>query len=131
MNQKIMSGYSADRLKDYKVRASCGHVEVRKMREGTAGVPFDPTAEFQIDAPRGMPCRACVEAAPPGESAGSIGQINRLRKENGAVAATRVASIGYPGEKGLTRAKEECTRRERELASAGIHAEIKKGLDNG
>lgn len=43
--------------KPFKVRASCGHIEVRRMREATAGVPF--TEETVIEAPRGRACGVC------------------------------------------------------------------------
>ena len=50
-----------DSVKPFKVRASCGHVEVRKMRESTAGVPYTP--ETILDAPNGRACPTC-EAMP-------------------------------------------------------------------
>jgi len=44
----------------FKVRASCGHIVVRRMREATAGVPF--TEETVLDAPNGRACDACEAA---------------------------------------------------------------------
>jgi hypothetical protein len=58
-NVKVTSGFVGERLQPYKVRTSCGHVVVRMMRPATAGVEFDAAAEFQIDAPGGMPCAHC------------------------------------------------------------------------
>jgi len=55
----VTSGFIGERLQAYKVRTSCGHVVVRMMRPATAGVAFDAAAEFQIDAPGGMPCAHC------------------------------------------------------------------------
>lgn len=71
-------------LRPYKVKASCGHVEVRKMRETTAGVAFDPAAEYQLDRPNGMPCPACTnDSIARGENPGSCENIMRLRGEAG------------------------------------------------
>jgi hypothetical protein len=59
-----------DRVQPFKVRASCGHVEVRPMRAATAGVPYSP--DVILDAPKGRACEACEArqkqkaAAPPG-----------------------------------------------------------------
>lgn len=58
----------ADRCMPFRVRTSCGHVVIRKMREGTAGRPYD--VHTIIEAPNGAPCMAC-EA----RSRGSIVQI--------------------------------------------------------
>ena len=44
----------------YKVRTSCGHIVIRKMRAETAGVPY--TEEVVIEAPRGRPCEPCLAA---------------------------------------------------------------------
>lgn len=44
-------------IKPFQVRASCGHVVIRKMRESTAGVTYAP--DIVIDAPRGRACPAC------------------------------------------------------------------------
>lgn len=46
-----------DSTKPYKVRASCGHIDVRPMRESTAGVPYSEAVV--LDAPNGAPCREC------------------------------------------------------------------------
>lgn len=43
--------------KPFKVRASCGHIVIRKMREATAGVPY--TDETVLDAPNGRACDEC------------------------------------------------------------------------
>ena len=49
--------------KPYRVRTSCGHVVIRKMREATAGVPYAP--EVLLEAPEGLPCPACQAGQPP------------------------------------------------------------------
>ena len=41
----------------FKVRASCGHIVIRRMREATAGVPYTP--ETILDAPNGSECDTC------------------------------------------------------------------------
>ncbi len=41
----------------FKVRTSCGHIVIRKMRESTAGVPYTP--DTVLDAPNGRPCPDC------------------------------------------------------------------------
>jgi hypothetical protein len=46
-----------DGTKPYKVRTSCGHIVIRRMREATAGVPFTP--DTIIEAPGGRPCEEC------------------------------------------------------------------------
>jgi len=46
-----------DRVQPFKVRASCGHVEVRSMRAATAGVPYSP--DVILEAPNGRACDAC------------------------------------------------------------------------
>jgi hypothetical protein len=51
----------AQRVKPYWVRMACGHFEVRKMREATAGMPWDEDAVVKSDAPCGL-CRG--DAAP-------------------------------------------------------------------
>ena len=51
-------------VKPFKVRASCGHVVIRKMREATAGVPYTP--ETILDAPNGRACDACEIAQAEG-----------------------------------------------------------------
>lgn len=45
-----------DACQPFKVRGSCGHIVIRKMREATAGVPYTP--ETILEAPNG---RACEE----------------------------------------------------------------------
>ncbi len=47
----------------FKVRASCGHIDIRRMREATAGVPYTP--ETILDAPNGRACKECEERAKP------------------------------------------------------------------
>jgi hypothetical protein len=46
-----------DATKPYKVRARCGHIVIRRMREATAGVPFSETVV--LDAPNGRECDEC------------------------------------------------------------------------
>lgn len=48
-----------DSVKPFKVRASCGHIVIRKMREATAGVPYTP--ETVLDAPNGRACPDCED----------------------------------------------------------------------
>ena len=45
----------------FKVRTSCGHIVIRRMREETAGVPY--TDATVLDAPNGAPCSECEAAA--------------------------------------------------------------------
>jgi hypothetical protein len=49
-----------DSVQPFKVRASCGHIVIRKMREATAGVKYTP--EVILDAPRGRACDECEKA---------------------------------------------------------------------
>jgi hypothetical protein len=51
----VTSGFVAQ-VKPYRVRMTCGHVEIRKMREATAGIPWTETAE--VLAPYAQ-CAAC------------------------------------------------------------------------
>ena len=44
-------------VKPFKVRASCGHILIRPMREATAGQRYSP--DVVIDAPKGRACDAC------------------------------------------------------------------------
>jgi len=44
-------------VKPFKVRASCGHTVIRKMREATAGVPY--TEDTILEAPNGRACNEC------------------------------------------------------------------------
>lgn len=53
---RVTSGY-VDRVQPYRVRASCGHIVIRPMREATAGVPF--SEDVVLDAPHGRACEAC------------------------------------------------------------------------
>lgn len=53
---KVESRY-VDTCKPFKVRTSCGHIVIRKMREATAGVPW--SEGVVIEAPGGRPCDAC------------------------------------------------------------------------
>jgi hypothetical protein len=46
-----------DSVKPFQVRASCGHVVTRKMREATAGVAYTP--DVILDAPNGRACPTC------------------------------------------------------------------------
>lgn len=62
------SAASGDPSHSFRVRASCGHVDVRQMRESVAGVAFDSAAEWQLDAPNGRRCAACRTASPRGDS---------------------------------------------------------------
>lgn len=41
----------------FKVRASCGHIVIRRMREATAGVAY--TEETVLEAPNGRACDTC------------------------------------------------------------------------
>lgn len=53
-----MSGTKiVDACQPFKVRASCGHIVIRKMREATAGVPYTP--ETVLEAPNGRACEEC------------------------------------------------------------------------
>lgn len=54
--------YTPKGMHRYKVKMTCGHIEERLMRPATAGVTFDPNAEFQVEAPYAK-CRACRAAA--------------------------------------------------------------------
>ncbi len=47
--------------KPFKVRASCGHIVIRRMREATAGVPY--TEDTVLDAARGRACDDCEAKA--------------------------------------------------------------------
>jgi hypothetical protein len=49
-----------DSCKPFKVRASCGHIVIRKMREATAGVPYTP--ETILEAHQGRACEQCETA---------------------------------------------------------------------
>jgi hypothetical protein len=49
--------YVSDTTLPYSVRASCGHIVIRRMRPSTAGIPYTPT--LVIDRPNGAPCRDC------------------------------------------------------------------------
>ena len=51
----VTSNY-AERTQIYKVRMVCGHIENRRMRPATAGVPWTP--DTIIDAPTAK-CAAC------------------------------------------------------------------------
>jgi hypothetical protein len=46
-----------DATQPYRVRTSCGHIVIRRMRPSTAGAPFTP--ETVIEAPNGRPCEDC------------------------------------------------------------------------
>jgi len=51
------NGAVIDSVKPFNVRASCGHIVIRKMREATAGVAYTP--DVILDAPNGRACDAC------------------------------------------------------------------------
>lgn len=51
-----------DVTKPYKVRASCGHLTIRRMREATAGILW--SEDVVIDAPNGAPCPDCATVSP-------------------------------------------------------------------
>lgn len=53
---KVTSGW-LETTKPFKVRTSCGHIVIRRMREATAGVPF--TEDTVLEAPNGRPCEQC------------------------------------------------------------------------
>jgi hypothetical protein len=55
--QALFSSAIAESTRPYKVRASCGHIVARPMREATAGVPYAP--DVVIEAPKGRACDAC------------------------------------------------------------------------
>lgn len=44
-----------ERTQVYQVRMSCGHIEQRRMRPATAGMPWSPTAVVQA----GAKCACC------------------------------------------------------------------------
>jgi hypothetical protein len=46
-----------DSVKPFKVRASCGHIVIRPMREATAGLAYAP--DVVLEAPNGRACPAC------------------------------------------------------------------------
>ena len=47
-------------VQPFKVRASCGHIVIRKMREATAGVAYSDSVI--LDAPNGRACEECEKA---------------------------------------------------------------------
>jgi hypothetical protein len=51
------NGAVIEACQPFKVRASCGHIVIRKMREATAGVPY--TEDVVLEAPNGRACDAC------------------------------------------------------------------------
>jgi hypothetical protein len=46
---------AGDKTQVYKVRMTCGHIEDRRMRPATAGVPWSPEAIVHA----GAECKAC------------------------------------------------------------------------
>lgn len=48
---------AGEQTQPYKVRTSCGHIVIRRMRPATAGVPY--STDVVIDAPGGRPCPEC------------------------------------------------------------------------
>jgi len=64
--------------KPFKVRASCGHIVIRKMREATAGVPY--TEETILEAPNGRACPDC-EAKPRNTTPQEAAIMLRLAQE--------------------------------------------------
>jgi hypothetical protein len=57
----IVTSRIADTVRPFKVRASCGHIVVRKMRAATAGVPY--SEDVVLNAPNGRACDACEAKA--------------------------------------------------------------------
>ena len=55
--RSLFTSEIAQSVKPYKVRASCGHIVIRPMREATAGVPYSP--DVVLDALRGRACDEC------------------------------------------------------------------------
>jgi hypothetical protein len=55
--QALFTSAIAESVRPYKVRASCGHIVLRPMREATARVPYSP--DVVLDAPKGRACDAC------------------------------------------------------------------------
>jgi len=53
----LVTSTFAEQVKPYNVRASCGHIVVRKMREAVAGVPYSEAVV--LEAPNGRACDAC------------------------------------------------------------------------
>ena len=53
----VVTSAIADTVQPFKVRASCGHIVVRKMRAATAGVPY--SEDVVLNAPNGRACDAC------------------------------------------------------------------------
>ncbi len=60
---KIQVGRTAkiESTMPFKVRASCGHIVIRRMREATAGVPF--SEDTILEAPMGRQCDECEAKA--------------------------------------------------------------------
>jgi hypothetical protein len=50
-----------DMTQPYRVRTSCGHIVLRRMRPSTARVPFSP--DVVLEAPGGAPCPECSKGA--------------------------------------------------------------------
>ena len=57
----VVASTIADTVQPFKVRASCGHIVVRKMRAATAGVPY--SEDVVLNAPNGRACDACEAKA--------------------------------------------------------------------
>jgi hypothetical protein len=57
----VISEYG-ERTQLYKVRMKCGHIEQRRMRPATAGIPWIPwTPDATVEAPTAE-CKACRTA---------------------------------------------------------------------
>jgi len=59
MSTKIQAGFTSkvESTMPFKVRASCGHIVIRRMREATAGRPY--TEDTILEAPNGRACEEC------------------------------------------------------------------------
>lgn len=86
--------YFAERVKPYNVRMSCLHVEVRMMREATAGIPWiadEDKPRITADAP----CEACRKATEIERQAAweaSAAKINAEREAAARASATLQAT---------------------------------------
>ena len=95
--------YFVEQVKPFQVRAACGHIVIRKMREATARQPYSP--EVVIDAPHGRKCNDCEAEDVPGNMkpdaqrlfmsiySTGICYADRHREENGDYR--RVAFLGF------------------------------------
>jgi hypothetical protein len=93
--QATVTSYLSESTQPYKVRTSCGHIVIRRMREATAGVAYSESVV--LEAPNGRPCDACirpslnarvrVRIADPSEYA--MGAAEKLNGAIGTVIAVR------------------------------------------